>query len=258
MDLGLEGKIIAVGGASGGLGKAIAECLIEEGATVVGIARSRDKLQALSAKYLDRFHAHPADLSDGTAVRKLIGLLEDLGASGAVLNAGGPPPGKIDELDLEEWDNSYRSTLRWKIQLTKGLLPMLRERGTGSLLFVESVSIKQPIDNFVLSNAFRAAVAGFVKTLTREEGPHGITANILAPGYHATDRITTVLEKAASLQGLSKEEVEKNFLSEVPMGKLGDPTDFAKMAAFLLSPAAHFITGQTICVDGGMVRYLTG
>lgn len=221
MDLGLQGKTIAVGGASSGLGKAIAECLVGEGATVVGIARSRDKLAALAAQHGGQFIAHPADLSDGAAVRKLITLLEGMGVHGCVLNSGGPPPGTIDEVDLEDWDTSYRSTLRWKIQLSKGLLPTLRKQGKGSLLFIESVSIKQPIDNLVLSNAFRAAVAGFVKTLTREEGPRGITANILAPGYHATDRITTVLEKAASLQGLSKDEVEKNFLAEVPLGRLG-------------------------------------
>ncbi len=258
MDLGIRGKTFAVGGASGGLGKAIAECLVAEGATVVGIARSRDKLDALAVKHGNQFIAHPADLSDGTDVRKLVNLLEELAVNGCVFNSGGPPPGTVDQLKLEEWDTSYRSTLRWKIQLTKGLLPTLRRQGKGSLLFIESVSIKQPIDNLVLSNAFRAAVAGFVKTLTREEGPNGITANILAPGYHATDRITTVLAKAANLQGLSKSEVEKNFLSEVPLGKLGDPADFAKMAAFLLSPAACFITGQTICVDGGMIRNITG
>ncbi len=258
MDLGLRGKLFAVGGASGGLGKAVAERLLTEGAIVVGIARSRDKLSAMATAHGDQFIPHPADLSDGTAVRKLGEALQQYKVAGCVFNSGGPPPGQINDLSLDEWDTAYRSTLRWKIQLTKQLLPVLRKQGGGSLLFIESVSIKQPIDNLVLSNAFRAAVAGFVKTLTREEGKFGITANILAPGYHATARITTVLEKAAALQQLSKEEVEKAFLAEVPLGVLGNPDDFAEMAAFLLSPAAHFITGQTISVDGGMTRFITG
>ena len=258
MDLQLSGKIFAVGGASGGLGRAIAERLVEEGATVVGIARSRDKLAALAATHGEQFIAHPADLSDGTAIRKLGEALVARDVNGCVFNTGGPPTGTIEELTMEQWDEAYASTLRWKIQLTKALLPMLRERGGGSLLYVESVSIKQPIDNLVLSNALRAAVAGFVKTLTREEGPNGIRANILAPGYHATDRITTVLQKAANLQQLPLKEIQQNFLAEVPLGQLGQPEDFARMAAFLLSPAARYITGQTIAVDGGMTRFLTG
>ncbi|WP_420459827.1 SDR family oxidoreductase [Neolewinella sp.] len=258
MDLQLTGKVYAVGGASGGLGRAIAECLIREGATIVGIARSRDKLATLAETHGDYFIAHPADLSDGTAIRKLGEKLIDLDVDGCVFNSGGPPTGTIGELNMEQWDTAYASTLRWKIQLTKALLPTFRQRGGGSLLYIESVSIKQPIDNLVLSNSFRAAVAGFVKTLTREEGSNGIRANILAPGYHATERITTVLQKAAELQQLPIEAVEQSFLAEVPLGKLGQPEHFAAMAAFLLSPAAQFITGQTINVDGGMTRFLTG
>ena len=258
MDLQLSDRIYAVGGASSGLGRAIAECLIAEGATVVGVARSRDKLSALARVHGAQFVAHPADLSDGTAVRKLGVELVARKVDGCVFNTGGPPTGVIEDLDMKRWDEAYAGTLRWKIQLTKALLPMLRQRGGGSLLYIESVSIKQPVDNLVLSNALRAAVAGFVKTLTREEGPHGIRANILAPGYHATDRITTVLKKASDLQKVPLAEVQSQFLAEVPLGQLGQPDDFAKMAAFLLSPAARFITGQTISVDGGMTRFLTG
>ncbi|MBB4077401.1 3-oxoacyl-[acyl-carrier protein] reductase [Lewinella aquimaris] len=258
MDLDISGKTFAVGGASSGLGRAIAEKLIQEGATVIGVARSQDKLSNLAEEHGEQFIAFPADLSDSSSIRVVGEQLIEHKVSGCVFNAGGPPPGTVFDLSMEEWDNAYATTLRWKIQLTKALLPMMRQANYGTLLFIESVSIKQPIDNLVLSNAFRAAVAGFVKTLTREEGPNGISANILAPGYHATTRITTVLEKAAALQDISKETVEKQFLAEVPLGRLGKPEEFAEMAAFLLSPAARFISGQTISVDGGMTRFITG
>lgn len=258
MDLGIAGKTYAVGGATSGLGKAIAERLLEEGATVLGIARSKDKLDQFVDRYGDVFVPLTADLNDANAVSTAIGTMIEHGIAGCVLNSGGPPPGRIGELELQDWDEAYHSTLRWKIQITNALLPMMRERQSGRLLFLESVSIKQPIDNLVLSNAFRAAVAGFVKTLSREEGPNGITANILSPGYHNTARISTVLSKAAELQQVDREVVEKEFLTEVPLGTLGQPDDFAGMAAFLFSPFAQYITGQTITIDGGMVRYITG
>jgi len=258
MDLTLKGRTYAVGGASSGLGRAIAEALISEDATVIGIARREDKLSELAERHGNKFIPFPGDLGNSSTITALADFLIERDLTGCVLNTGGPPTGLIDELDMDAWDAAYAGTLRWKIQLVKALLPYMRERSAGTFLFVESISIKQPIDNLVLSNTFRAAVAGFVKTLSREEGKHQITANILAPGYHATDRITSVLDKAASLRHSDRESVEQEFLAEVPLGRLGDPAEFAKLAVFLLSPAARYITGQTITVDGGTVRHLTG
>ncbi|MEM9928456.1 MAG: SDR family oxidoreductase [Bacteroidota bacterium] len=258
MDLQLKDKRFCVGGATSGLGKAVALRLIEEGATVIGVARGPEKLDALAAEVGEAFIPYAADLTDATAVKLLGEFLQEQNIDGCVLNAGGPPTGKVEELDLKDWDQAYASTLRWKIQLTQSLLPVLREKGGGSLLFLESVSIKQPIDNLVLSNAMRAAVAGFVKTLSREVGEAGIRANILAPGYHATPRITTVLEKSANIQGISLEETEASFTAETSVKRLGDPDDFASISAYLLSPLARYITGQTITVDGGLVRHITG
>ncbi|WP_116108361.1 SDR family oxidoreductase [Lewinella sp. IMCC34191] len=258
MDLQLTDKVIGVGGATSGLGLAVTKRLIEEGAIVVGFARSQDKLAALWDTYGDQFIAHPADTHNNIAVRKLGELLIEKEAYGCIFNTGGPPTGKVAELSMQDWDSAYTSTLRWKIALSTQLLPMMRKRGHGNLLFLESVSIKQPIDNLVLSNTMRAAVAGYVKTLSREEGRDGLRANILAPGYHATDRITAVLDKAAELQGADRKNIEKEFLAEVPNGDMGDPANFAAAAAFLLSPLATYINGQTVTVDGGLVRHITG
>lgn len=257
MNLHLQNKTFCVGGATSGLGRAITERLLAEGATVVGVARGQAALDAMTVEY-PNFRPHAADLSDPAAVDRLAErLLGEDDLTGCVLNAGGPPPGRIAELGMDDWDRAYATTLRWKIQLTQALLPALSRPG-GRLLFVESVSIKQPIDNLVLSNALRAAVAGFVKTLSREAGRSGLTANIIAPGYHATPRITAVLEKAAEIQDQTLEEATADFAAEVPTGSLGDPADLAALAAYLLSPQGRYVNGQTITVDGGLTRHLTG
>ncbi len=258
MDLQLKKQVFCVGGVTSGLGRAVAVRLLAEGAEVIGIARGLAKLEAMAAEMGDNFTPYAADLTDATAVKNLGQHLVRANITGCVFNAGGPPTGRIEELEMKDWDQAYASTFRWKVQLTEALLPSLRKAKYGRLLFIESVSIKQPIDNLVLSNAMRAAVAGFVKTLSREAGEDGITANIIAPGYHATPRITSVLHKAAEMQGLSFEETEAGFTAETSTKKLGTPADFADMAAFLLSPQARYITGQTITVDGGLVRHITG
>ena len=258
MDLQLTGMKFAVGGATSGLGRAVAERLIMEGAMVIGFARNRQTLDALSRTHGDQFISFPADTADGVAVRKLGDHLIEADVDGVVFNTGGPRTGRVAELSMNDWDHAYAGTLRWKIALTTQLLPHFRRRGSGHLLYLESVSIKQPIDNLVLSNAMRAAVAGFVKTLSREVGDAGIRLNILAPGYHATDRITSVLGKAATLQNEQIETVRESFLADVPVKAMGQPADFAGVAAFLLSPFATYLNGQTLSVDGGLVRHITG
>ena len=258
MDMQLKGTTFAVGGATSGLGRAIAVRLVEEGATVIGLARSRDKLTALAEELGGNFVPRATDLADASAVDALATYLNEREIDGCVLNAGGPPPGRVEDLSMEEWDEAYRTTLRWKIQLTRALLPGLKARPHGRLLYVESVSIKQPIDNLVLSNALRAAVAGFVKTLTREIGGGHLTTNILAPGYHATPRITTVLRTSAERLNTNLEEVEKQFTAETALNRLGEPDDFAALAVLLLSPLGGYLTGQVVTVDGGLVRHLTG
>lgn len=258
MNLDLKNKTIVVGGATSGLGLAVTEALLNEGATVIGLARTREKLDKLAAEYPDQFIPHRVDLTIPSSIDQLIEKLKEAKVYGICFNAGGPPPKLTLETDLDDWDSAYKSTLRWKVQLLQGLLPDMLKRKAGRLVFIESVSIKQPIDGLVLSNAFRAAVAGLVRTVSRENGGDGVTYNIMAPGYHSTPRITNVLQKSAELQKVSFAEAEAQFAAEVPVGKIGDPKDFGSLAAWLFSPHSSYITGQTITVDGGMVRHLMG
>lgn len=258
MNLDLKDKTIAVGGATSGLGRAVAEALLKEGATVIGLARTQYKLDDLVKEYPDQFIPHRVDLTIPSSIDLLINTLNEAKVYGVCLNAGGPPPKLTMETNLDDWDAAYRSTLRWKVQLLQGVLPGMLARKTGRLVFIESVSIKQPIDGLVLSNSFRAAVAGLVRTVSRENGNQGVTYNIMAPGYHATPRITDVLKKSAELQTISFEEAEAQFAAEVPTGKIGDPQDFGSLAAWLFSPQSRYVNGQTITVDGGMVRHITG
>ncbi len=173
MDLQLKGKTFAVGGATSGLGGAIARALIEEGATVIGIARTKSTLDERASELGATFEPYAADLTNAADLPALCDHLVARKLDGCVFNSGGPPTGTIEELTMDDWDGAYASTLRWKVQLASALLPGMRERAGGRMLFVESVSIKQPIDNLVLSNAMRAGVAGFVKTLSREVGDFG-------------------------------------------------------------------------------------
>jgi 3-oxoacyl-[acyl-carrier protein] reductase len=258
MDLDLKNKTIAVGGATSGLGLAVTEALLKEGATVIGLARTQHKLDKLVAEYPDRFIPHRVDLTIPSSVNQLVKTLNEAKVYGVCFNAGGPPPKMTMETDLDDWDSAYKSTLRWKVQLLQGILPDMLKRKEGRMVFIESVSIKQPIDGLVLSNSFRAAVAGLVSTVSRENGGQGVTYNIMAPGYHATPRITAVLKQSAELQNISVEEAEAQFAAEVPTGKIGDPQDFGSLAAWLFSPQSRYVTGQTITVDGGMVRHLMG
>lgn len=258
MDLHLQNKTIAVGGVTSGLGRAIALTLMNEGARVVGLARTQAKLDEMAIEFGDRFVPVSIDLTTPSSVEDLISLLVKEDIYGLCVNAGGPPPMATLETDLDDWDAAYRSTLRWKVQLVLGLLPHFLEKEAGRIVFVESVSIKQPIDGLVLSNAFRAAVAGFVRTISREAGNKGVTYNILAPGYHATPRITSVLEKSAELQEIPFEAAEAQYAAEVPVGHIGDPKDFASLAAWLFSPHSRYVNGQTISVEGGMIRHLMG
>lgn len=257
MNLHLDKKLFLVGGATSGFGKAITEQLVNEGANVIAVARTESKLKELQNKS-PKIETISADLSEESSLQVILDKIGNRVLTGAVINSGGPPAMAVLETQLSDWDEAYKTVVRWKIALTQALLPKMIEQQYGRLLYIESVSTKQPVENLVLSNAMRLAVTGYVKTLSREIGASGVTLNILGPGYHATQRMENLFAKNSELKGIPETEIRKIFSEQTAVKQIGDPEDFASLALWLLSPYSNYITGQTITVDGGLVKGTLG
>ena len=257
MDLQINGQLFIVTGASSGFGKEIALALAKEEAKVIARARRSEILDEMAREYptIDPF---PGDIMDSSTIIELKDYVGERILKGILVNAAGPPTGSFLETKMDDWDKAYQSILRWKIELTKTFLPKLQDQQYGRLVYIESMSTKQPVPNLVLSTSLRLAVTGFVKTLADEVGKMGITANIMAPGYHLTPAVDRVIQKQSEVKGITFEEAKKLIEEDIPVGKAGDPRSFASLAAWLLSPWSEYITGQTISVDGGVIRGIMG
>lgn len=254
MDLHLQGQLFIIGGATSGFGKAISEALIQEGANIIAVARGEEKLKTLQASAPAQVEILAGDLSNEEIVQQLIRLAGEKQIHGMVINAGGPPAKTVLETTLEDWDNAYKNILRWKVAITKAFVPRMMKNGYGRIVYVESASVKQPLENLVLSNSLRVAVVGMVKTLSQEIASSGVTLNILGPGSHNTPAIDRIYHKKSEQTGLPFEEVKQNAVKQIPVGALGEASDFASLALWLLSPMSRYITGETITVDGGSVK----
>lgn len=247
VDLGLTGRRALVTGASSGLGLECARALAAEGATVVIAARSAERL-ATAADGIDGDVATVvADVSTTDGVATLVAdATERLGEIDIlVANAGGPPPGNFAETDLDAYEPALALNLLSTVAMCKAVVPGMQQRGWGRVVAITSISVREPIDRLILSNTARAGVTGFLKTLAREVAPDGVTVNSLQPGLHATDRLRSVY--GDDLAGAA---------AGVPAGELGRPDDFGRIAAFLCSDAARFVTGAAIPVDGGAAHGL--
>ena len=257
MDLQLKNRLFIVTGASSGFGKAIASTLAEEGAKVIAAARGPEKLEALQKEYPGiEIMALDITLPESlSALKKKVGSRE---LTGIVVNAGGPPAKAFLETRMDDWDEAYRNILRWKVDLTRTFLPFFEKNRYGRFLYIESVSVKQPVPNLVLSTSLRLAVTGFVKTFSDEVAHMGITANIMAPGYHMTPALERVIRKNSEVHGISSDAAMEKMLESVPTGRIGELGDFASLAAWLLSPLSAYITGQTISIEGGSVKGTMG
>lgn len=257
MNLHLKDKLFLVGGATSGLGKAITEQLLAENARVIAVARKEGALFQLQNGN-DAVEMISGDLAEESTLKKILETIGDRVLTGAVINSGGPPAMPVLETKMSDWDDAYKNVVRWKIELTQALLPKMMKQQYGRLLYIESVSIKQPVENLVLSNAMRLAIVGYVKTLSQEIGRSGVTLNILGPGYHATQRMENLFKKNSELKGVSEDEIRTTFSNQTAMKEIGKPANFASLALWLLSPHSQYISGQTISVDGGLVKGIMG
>lgn len=248
MDLGLEGRVALVMGASRGIGRAISAALAREGARVAIASRSREKLDEAAAELGGTAMPFVADAADPdrlavlpAEVESTLGPIEIL-----VLNAGGPPLGGALDHELDEWETAYRSLVLAPRVLTGAAVPGMRARGWGRIVNVGSSSTREPIPGLNLSNSHRMAAVGFLKTLSREVAADGITVNTVATGRFATERL-------ASNTG-SLEAAEEAAKREVPAGRLGKPEEYGDLVAFLCSERAAYLTGTVIPIDGGMLH----
>ncbi len=262
MDLGLRGKVGLVAAASRGLGRAIALELASEGAQVVLCARGAGELElaraAISASTGTEPFAVVADLSTQAGIERVVegALTRFARVDVLVTNAGGPPAGKFEVHSWDAWQRTVDLTLRSAVELTRAVLPGMRERKWGRIINVTSITVKQPVDNLILSNSIRAAVTGFARTLANEVATEGITVNNILPGYTRTERVEQLADATAAKEGLTRQDIVARFEREIPMRRLGEPKEFAALAAFLASERASYITGQSIAVDGGWIRGL--
>jgi len=258
MNLHMENNFFIVGGAGSGFGKATALALAAEKAQVLAISRTGEKLSELQKQYPDNIQLLTGDLTSGITLSEIASIAAGKNLSGVFFNAGGPPAGTFDEISMQQWDEAYNTVVRWKIELTKLLLPQLIKQQYGRLVYLESISVKQPVENLILSNSLRAAMVGFVKTLSNETAKHNITANVLAPGYHNTAAMKRLIVKKSQQSGMSEKDTQTLFTGDIPVGTMGNPDDLASLAIWLLSGQSRFVTGQTISHDGGLARGLFG
>jgi 3-oxoacyl-[acyl-carrier protein] reductase len=254
MDLGLAGARALIGGGSGGLGGAIASTLRAEGATIGLVGRPGDRLEAAAARHGGL--AVPADLAtpEGPAAAVATAVSAFGGLDLLVVNSGGPPPGRFEELDEAAWQAALDGTLWSAIRLLRAALPHLRDGRDPAILVVLSSSVREPIPGLTTSNLIRPGLAGLIKSLVEEIVP--VRINGLAPGRFATDRIAQLDAARSRSMDVPVEEVRRRTVDRIPLARYGDPLEFGRIAAFLLSPAASYVTGAIVPVDGGMIRAL--
>jgi 3-oxoacyl-[acyl-carrier protein] reductase len=259
MDLGLKGKRVLITGASRGLGFATALVLAEEGASVAINSRSPEKLSEAALK-LRKTGADIAvlvgDVTNPEVPEELV--RNTVGAFGGldilITNAGGPTPGKFDDLDDAAWLKAVDNSLLCHVRLIRAALPYLRQSPVPSVLTITSISIKQPIENLVLSNSVRAATAGLTKSLALELGGEGIRFNCILPSWTLTERVQDLMRNRAKANQTTEEEELARQARETALGRLGQPEEFGRAAAFLVSPAASYLTGVMLSVDGGAYK----
>jgi 3-oxoacyl-[acyl-carrier protein] reductase len=259
MDLQLSDKVALVAAASKGLGKATARQMALEGAKVVMCARS-DLLETAASEIRSESGSEVvavrADVTIQSDIDRLVETaLDHFGQIDILIaNAGGPPSGNFLDLGPDDWETAARLTLMSTVRLCYAVLPHMLERGSGSILAIESISVKQPIDNLILSNSLRMAVIGMLKSVANEFGAQGIRVNSINPTFTWTGRVEKLLNDRAEKNGTTLEEEKAKVTATIPLRRMGDVEEFGRAATWLASPAASYIHGHALMFDGGAAR----
>lgn len=262
MDLGLTNRVAIVPAASKGLGRAIAERLAQEGMKLATCARNEATLQQTAQQIRETTGAEvlavAADVSKPEDVKRFVSQATERFERLDVLvtNAGGPPPGNFFDLTDEQWEKAFRLTLMSAVRLCREVIPYMQKQKWGRIVHITSASVKQPLNNLLLSNSLRLAVIGLSKHLANELASYNITVNAVCPGSILTERVQNLLQADAEKQGLPLGEAEKARLRQIPLGRFGKPEELADAVAFLASENAGFITGTAVQVDGGITKFV--
>lgn len=260
MDLGLKDKVAIVTASSKGLGKACAVGLVREGAKVVICARNEDELEKTKDEIKRNLNGEilsiRADVTKYEDVKNLVKSTVDNFGTVHILvtNAGGPPAGYFENFSDDDWNKAFNLNFMSTVRLIREVLPYMKSQKWGRIINITSVTVRQPIDNLILSNSIRMSVVGLAKTLALQLARYNILINNVAPGYTLTDRVKFVIEQQAKNTGKAFEQVKEELAKDIPLGRLADPEELANVVVFLASEKASYITGVTIPVDGGWIK----
>lgn len=260
MDLKLKDKVALVTAGSKGIGRAAAEELIKEGCKVAICSSNKDNLMKAATEIKNEYNVEPlwsvCDINDKNEIERTVAtVVKEYGNIDILVNnCGGPAPGYFDDLDDSDWEYAFNQVLMSVVRFTRLVLPLMRKNKWGRIINVTSLSVKQPVDNLMLSNALRSAVTSFAKTLSQQVGKDGITVNNVAPGFILTSRLYDLAVTKAKEQGTSHEKILADMGHSNPVGYVGNPEDMGAAIAFLASARADYITGVTLQVDGGQIK----
>ncbi len=258
MDLKINGKRALVTGASSGLGLASATALAAEGAIVTINSRGEKRLVEAAKSIKEatgtEVRTVAGDISQPSDIRKIVEAAGEVDI--LVSNCGGPPPGPFESHSEETWREAGELVLHSAINLTREVLPGMKERGWGRLIYITSIAVKQPVDDLIISNTYRAGLTGFIKTISNNYAKFGVTANSVCPGYTGTERLWHLAESRARESGVTPQEAMDAMGAGAPAGRVGKPEELGTLVAFLAGEPAAYISGAAIQVDGGLFKGL--
>lgn len=260
MDYKLKGKTVLVSASSKGIGRAAAELFLQEGCSVAICSSNENNVRNAAKEMKEKFGVEPlwtvCNIDKAGDIENTIKVVNEKFGSIDILvnNCGGPIPGFFEILTDQNWESAFHQVLMSVIRFTRLVLPGMKSKKWGRIINITSLSVKQPIDNLILSNSLRSAVTAFAKTLSNQVGKYNITVNNVAPGYTLTSRIHELAEVRAEHAGTTKEKILELMSDEVPMKRLAEPEEIASSIVYLASHQAGYVTGSTIGVDGGVIR----